>query len=207
MRIVRAAMSDELQQSGLFEDPLQLPHGLLYRPEFITRTEEAALLAAIAPLPLREARFREYFAKRRVIHFHASADAPAYAADEEEPFSNGPLPPFLIDLLAKVADWIEVAPASFVHALVSEYRPGTPIGWHRDKPVYGIVVGISLAGWGRMRWRPLASRSERKDVVALDLVPRSAYVMRGPIRWEWQHSMSPTKALRYSITFRTQAGV
>jgi len=198
-------MSDELQQSGLFDAPQQLPHGLLYRPAFITRAEEAALLAAIAPLPLREARFREYFAKRRVVHFHAGADTPAYEASEEDSFSSGPLPPFLTELLQKVADWVEVAPAAFVHALVSEYRPGTPIGWHRDKSVYGIVVGVSLAGWGRMRWRPLASRSERKDVVALDLAPRSAYVMRGPIRWEWQHSMLPTKALRYSITFRTQA--
>jgi alkylated DNA repair dioxygenase AlkB len=69
-----------------------------------------------------------------------------------------------------------------VHALVSEYRPGTPIGWHRDKPVYGIVIGVSLAGWGRMRFRPLDSRAARATVL-LELEPRSVYVMQGPIRW------------------------
>ncbi|MEO8754753.1 MAG: alpha-ketoglutarate-dependent dioxygenase AlkB [Casimicrobiaceae bacterium] len=97
-----------------------------------------------------------------------------------------------------------IAPAAFVHALVSEYRPGTPIGWHRDKPDYGIVVGVSLAGWGRMRFRPFAAPDAR-HTVALDLAPRSAYVMRDAIRWDWQHSMPPTKELRYSITLRTRA--
>jgi len=99
-------MNDELQQSGLFDGPQPFPHGLLYRPDFITRAEEGALLAAIAPLPLREARFREYFAKRRVVHFHASADAPKYEAGEEDSFSSGLLPPFLTELLDKVAKWV-----------------------------------------------------------------------------------------------------
>jgi alkylated DNA repair dioxygenase AlkB len=92
-----------------------------------------------------------------------------------------------------------------VQALVSEYRPGTPIGWHRDKPVYGIVVGLSLAGPGRMRFRPLDLQATRDQTVLLELEPRSVYVMQRPIRWDWQHSMLPTKALRYSITFRTSA--
>ena len=198
-------MGNDVRHDELFALPQQLPYGLSYRPEFITREEEALLLAAIAPLPFREARFREYFAKRRVVHFHSGTERVAYEASDEESFSSGPLPPFLIELRQKVSAWIDIPSTSFVHALVSEYRPGTPIGWHRDKPIYGIVVGISLAGWGRMRFRPLDPRSSRNDVVVLNLEPRSAYVMQGPIRWQWQHSMLPTKALRYSITFRTRA--
>jgi alkylated DNA repair dioxygenase AlkB len=193
------------RQAELFDTPAQLPHGLVYRPDFITRAEEDELLAAIAPLPFREARFQEYFAKRRVVHFHPSGGGEAYDQNDDDTFSSGPLPPFLVALLRKVSEWLAIDTDRFVHALVSEYRPGTPIGWHRDKPAYGIVVGLSLAGPGRMRFRPLDPRAPRAAMVLLELEPRSVYVMQGPIRWEWQHSMLPTKALRYSITFRTRA--
>ena len=107
-------------------------------------------------------------------------------------------------LREKVARRLALPASTFVHALVSEYRPGTPIGWHRDKPSYGIVAGISLAGFGRMRWRPYAHQ-DAQHTVELDLAPRSLYVMRGPIRWQWQHSMPPMQELRYSITMRTRA--
>jgi alkylated DNA repair dioxygenase AlkB len=197
-------MDSDPMQSALFDFPRDLPQGLLYQTEFVTRGEEAALLAAIAPLPLREAKFREYFARRRVAHFHADADAPRYDDGGVDSFTSGPMPEFLAALRDKVAAWVGVAPSAFVHALVSEYRPGTPIGWHRDKPAYGIVVGVSLAGWGRMRFRPLEAQ-DAHHTVALDLAPRSVYVMRDAIRWQWQHSMLPTKELRYSITLRTRA--
>ena len=197
-------MRSDPVQPPLFDFPPDLPQGLLYQPDFVTVEEEDALLAAIAPLPLREAKFREYFAKRRVAHFHADADVPRYDDGGDDSFTSGPLPPFIVALRDEVARWIGVAPTAFVHALVSEYRPGTPIGWHRDKPVYGLVVGISLAGWARMRFRPLEARDLR-HTVALDLAPRSVYVMRDAIRWQWQHSLLPTKELRYSITFRTRA--
>jgi alkylated DNA repair dioxygenase AlkB len=203
-------MTVDQRQAALFDVPQPLPHGLVYRPQFISGDEEAALLDAFGSLSFREARFREYVAKRRVVHYHTEHSARTYDdGDDADGFSSGPLPPFLLDLRAKAATLADVAPSSFVHALVSEYRPGTPIGWHRDRPEYGIVVGISLAGWGRMRFRPRPpsanSRTDPKDIVVLDLEPRSGYVMRGAIRWEWQHSMLPTKALRYSVTFRTAA--
>ena len=196
---------EELRQADLFDASNQLPHGLVYQREFVTRDEEKTLLEAIAPLPFREARFQEYFAKRRVVHFHPAGSGEAYDASDDA-FSSGPLPPFLVELQGKVATWLGIDPTAFVHALVSEYRVGTPIGWHRDKPVYGIVVGLSLAGPGRMRFRPFDSRASRDSTVLLELEPRSIYVMRDEIRWQWQHSMLPTKALRYSITFRTGAG-
>src|SRR5262245_35147908 len=117
-------MSRLPDQPGLFDAERELPQGLVYQPDFLTRDEEEELLAAIAPLPLREARFREYFAKRRVAHFHDGDDAPAYDDGGADSFTSGPLPPFLVALRDKVARHIALSPAAFVHALVSEYRPG-----------------------------------------------------------------------------------
>ncbi len=194
-------MAHDLQQAGLFDAPADLPQGLRYEPGFLTREEESALLASIATLTLREARFREYYARRRVAHFHDGVEAPAY---DDGLDASGSLPGFLAGLRDKVARHLDLPASGIVHALVSEYRPGTPIGWHRDKPVYGIVAGVSLAGFGRMRWRPYA-RMDARHTVELELAPRSLYVMRGPIRWQWQHSMPPMRELRYSITLRTRA--
>ena len=194
----------DLAQASLFDVTRELPEGLRYEPEFVTPTQETELLAGIAPLSLHEAQFREYFAKRRVAHFHEGADVPRYEDGDADSLSSGPLPPFLVALRERVANHLGLAPEGFVHVLVSEYRPGTPIGWHRDRPEYGIVVGVSLAGWGRMRFRPYAARDARHTLV-LDLAPRSIYVMRDAIRWQWQHSMLPTRELRYSITLRTRA--
>ena len=176
-----------------------LPKGLDYQADFLTAGEEATLLSTIAPLPFREATFQQYTARRRVVRFGRSYDAEREAWVESEP-----LPDWLAQLQCRVARRQRVAPDAFAHALVTEYRPGTPIGWHRDKPQYGSVVGISLAGVGRMRWRPYAHQ-DAQHTVSLDLARRSMYVMRGPIRWQWQHSMTPMRELRYSITFRTRA--
>jgi len=197
---------EEQRQAELFDSPATLPHGLVYRREFLTRAEEQALLRAIAPLPFREARFGEYFAKRRVVHFHPPG-TDAYDGNDVDTFASGVLPQFLVALRGKIAAWLGIEAARFVHVLVTEYRPGTPIGWHRDKAVYGIVVGLSLAGWGRMRFRPLDAQASHDAMVGLDLEPRSVYVMQGPIRWRWQHSMLPTRELRYSVTFRTPADI
>jgi alkylated DNA repair dioxygenase AlkB len=191
-------------QASLFDDAEELPQGLLYVPGFLTGAEEAALLASIAPLPLRAAKFREYFARRRVAHFHDEADAPRYDDARADAFTSGPLPPFLRALRDKVAAHLRLPPHAFVHALVSEYRPGTPIGWHRDKPGYGIVAGVSLAGTGTMRFRPYAEQDAR-HTVSVELAPRSLYVMRDAIRSHWQHSMPPIRELRYSVTLRTRA--
>ena len=198
-------MSRVIQQASLFDEAQSLPEGLTYQTDFLSAAEEQQLLAEIAPLPLREARFREFFAKRRVAHFHEDPQAPDDEYGGADALASGPLPPFLVALRAKVAVRLGIPAAAFVHALVSEYRPGTPIGWHRDKPAYGIVVGISLAGVGRMRFRPYAAQ-DAKHTLVLDVAPRSLYVMRDDVRWQWQHSMLPAKELRYSITMRTAAG-
>ena len=193
-------------QCELFELPPRLPHGLVYRPQFLTRAEEASLLAGIAPLPFRQARFQQYLARRRVVHFRADGDAGTEDAyDDGESFSAGPVPAFLAALQQRIASAFGIARSAFVHTLVSEYQPGAPIGWHRDKPAYGVVFGLSLKGRGTMRFRPLESHIEPRQTLVLELEPRSLYVMQGPIRWLWQHSMLPARELRYSITFRTRA--
>jgi alkylated DNA repair dioxygenase AlkB len=120
-----------------------------------------------------------------------------------------PIPEFLAPLRARAAHWAGVESEDFVQALIAEYAPGTPLGWHRDVPDFELIVGISLGGTARIRFRPYPWKTERrKDVFALELDPRSAYILRDEARWGWQHSIPPTKELRYSITFRTarQAG-
>jgi alkylated DNA repair dioxygenase AlkB len=189
------------QQTNLFEAATgPLPDGLAYQPDFIDLTEESALLAAIAALPLHEAQYKQFTAKRRIASFGGQYD---FSTNVLEPAPD--LPESLHPLRAKVAHWLGVAPDQFAHTLVAEYQPGTPLGWHRDVPQFERIVGISLAGRARMRFRPYPLReNRRRDVFSLELEPRSVYVLQDDARWRWQHSVSPTKMLRYSITFRTR---
>ncbi len=185
---------------GLFAPGSGFPDGFAYAPDFLAPGEEAELLAVIATLPFGEARYREFTAKRRTVSYGASYD---FGTNELTPAP--PVPAFLASLRTKVAAWVGIAPTDFAYALVTEYRPGTQLGWHRDVPNFEVVVGISLAGAARMRFRPWPPRGDgpRRAAFHVDLAPRSAYVLRDQIRWRWQHAISPTKTLRYSITFRT----
>jgi alkylated DNA repair dioxygenase AlkB len=186
-------------QGDLFEIPQSLPNGMTYEPEFISPDEEEALLAEIANLPLSEAKYKQFTAKRRIMSYGASYD---FSSNELIP--AGPIPPFLQHLRDRVAQWVELPATSFTHALIAEYKPGTQLGWHRDVPDFEVIVGVSLSGACRMRLRPYPPRKGKNpDALSLTLESRSAYVMRGPARWGWQHSIPPTKSLRYSITFRT----
>ena len=177
-----------------------MPAGLRYEPDFLSPAEEAALLAGLRELPLQEAKYKAYTARRRIAAFGAAYDFETYELGPAPP-----LPAFLQDLRRKVAAWAAVPEHAFAHALVNEYRPGTPLGWHRDVPEFELIVGVSLVGTCRMRFRPYPPQKGAK-VFVLDLAPRSAYAMRDEIRWRWQHSVAPTKELRYSITFRTRRG-
>jgi alkylated DNA repair dioxygenase AlkB len=190
-------MDARVEQAALFDAAPPLPNGLVYRPGFLTEAEESALVSTLGRLPFREATYQQYLARRRVVLYGR-----AYDDQEREWQPAEPLPPVLERLRAKVAQWVDVAPDDFVHVLATEYRPGTPIGWHRDAPMYGFVVGVSLAGACRMRFRPL-DEARHDEVFALELQPRSLYVMRDDIRWFWQHNIPPVKATRYSITLRT----
>ena len=116
-----------------------------------------------------------------------------------------PIAEFLHPLKTRVAQWMGVEPEKIRHVLVAEYRAGTALGWHRDVPNFELVCGVSLAASTRMRFRPFPPDKDRKRILSLELAPRSAYILRGDARWRWQHSIPPTKALRYSMTFRTLA--
>jgi alkylated DNA repair dioxygenase AlkB len=175
-----------------------MPEGLRYELDFIGEAEEAQLLAAIAALPLEEAKYKSFRAKRRTVSFGFDYDFDTYRL--------GPapeIPPFLFPLRGKAAVLMGIEESAFAHALVTEYRPGTELGWHRDVGEFEVIVGISLAGSCRMRFRRYPPEKGAKTFV-LELAPRSVYVLRDEIRWRWQHSVAPTKELRYSITFRTR---
>jgi alkylated DNA repair dioxygenase AlkB len=188
-------------QPDLFgADVSVLPAGMRFQEDFIDAAAEAALLAAIGGLALHEARYKSYTARRRIRSYGTQ-----YDYDDNRLLPAEPLAPFLMPLREKVAAWAGVAPEDFGNALVAEYRPGTPLGWHRDVPDYELVAGVSLGGHARMRLRPYPPESGGKaDVLVLDLAPRSAYVLQGVARWGWQHSILPTPELRWSVTFRTR---
>jgi len=122
--------------------------------------------------------------------------------DADVPVKGPPLPPFLRPLQRKVAKWLDVPVARVVEALVTEYQPGTPIGWHRDREMFDAIIGVSLAGWCTLQLRPIRDKT-KGATLSLPLEPRSAYLMQNESRWDWQHHIPPTKTLRYSITFRT----
>jgi alkylated DNA repair dioxygenase AlkB len=191
--------TDPLQPDLFHATSPVLPDGMRYQTGFLDASEEAALLGHIAALPLARMRYRGYTALRRTVSYGGSYDFSAGRLDPAEPIA-----PWLLPLRDKAAAWLGVAPAAFTQALVAEYRPGTPLGWHRDVPDFEDVVGISLGQPAVLRFRPYPPREpKRSGVVKLVIEPRSIYLLRGPARWAWQHSVAPTKALRHSITFRT----
>lgn len=187
-------------QSELFEPAAPpLPEGMRYEPEFLSPAEEESLVALAQSLPLAEMNYKGYTARRRVASYGGSYDFDANRLREAQA-----LPPSLEPLRAKVAAWLGVAPGAFTQALVAEYRPGTPLGWHRDVPDFEDIVGVSLLGEAVMRFRPYPpDRPQKADVLKLVVEPRSIYLLRGPARWAWQHAVAATRTLRYSITFRT----
>jgi alkylated DNA repair dioxygenase AlkB len=188
-------------QGSLFEPSEGLPAGLAYEAAFIGRDEERALIEVIARLPLHEARYKEYTARRRVVAFGSKFDFDAYQL-KAQPI--GVLPDPLQALRERLAAWTGIAVDDFVHVMVAEYPPGTPLGWHRDAPDYELIAGVSLGSAARLRFRPWPPRDPKKDdILALELAPRSAYRMAQTARWGWQHSVPPVPALRYSVTMRT----
>jgi len=191
-----------MQPSLFADESLPLLPGARFVPEFLDRDAEAALLETIATLTLTEAAYKQYTARRRVAAFGGKFDY-----DTNELREAPPIPPSLLPLRERVARWLGVEAQRFEQMLVAEYRPGTPLGWHRDVPQFESIVGLSLLGDARMRLRPYPPQPGRaKDTLELALAPRSIYVLEGPARWQWQHSIVETKALRYSITLRTRRG-
>jgi alkylated DNA repair dioxygenase AlkB len=189
-------------QGDLFGSPAPpLPEGMRYEPDFLDADEADRLIALIDALPLKEMQYKSYTARRRIVSYGGRYD---FSKNALQP--AGDVPAILHPLREKVAAWLQVDPRRFTQILVAEYRPGTPLGWHRDVPDFEDIVGVSLGGTAILRFRPYPPvRPKKADILKLQVEPRSIYLLRGPARWAWQHSVAPTTELRYSITFRTPA--
>jgi len=175
-----------------------LVRGFVYEPHFLSATEETALIDQVRRLPLQEAEYKQFRAKRRIQSYGARYDFSANRLMAAEPIAA-----FLHPLLGHVAEWTGCPAEDFTQALVAEYAPGTQLGWHRDVPEFELVVGVSLASPCRMRFRRYPPQA-REPSIAVALAPRSVYRLEGEARWQWQHRIPPTPGLRYSITFRTR---
>ena len=191
-------------QGFLFDTRPLLPPGFEYGPDFVTFAEEQQLLSAIEQIQFSQVVMRGGIAKRRTSHYGWT-----YGYERRETEPGPPIPEFLWDVRARMAKWAALGPDAFAEALITEYPAGAPIGWHRDAPMFGDVAGISLAASCRMKFRPYVSPRDARDAGVrrttheVELAPRSAYLIRGNARRDFEHSIPPVEKRRYSITFRT----
>ena len=182
-------------QLGLFPADPGLPEGFCYRPDFITADEERALAERLAALPLMEFEFQGFLGKRRVVSYGWQ-----YVFDGSGLKKADDMPDFLLPLRAQAAAFAGIEPEALQHVLLTEYRAGAAIGWHKDRSVFGETVGISLLSPCRFRFR--RRQGAKWERASLNAEPRSAYLLAGASRSEWEHSIPEVDALRYSITFR-----
>ena len=175
----------------------ELPNGLLLFPEFVSKGEERELLRFIEGIEFRTIRMHGVTAKRRVKQFGWH-----YAFESYQLTETDPIPEAFAGIRERSAALAGIATPDWAEALVTEYAAGAGIGWHRDAPAFGIVAGISLKSECRMRFRKGGEGGERV-VSAVELLPRSMYLLTDEVRTQWQHMIPPTRELRYSITFRT----
>jgi alkylated DNA repair dioxygenase AlkB len=172
-----------------------LPDGFRYQAELISGTEQDELVRHVQDLPFKQFEFHGYTGHRRVVSFGWQYDFAAHQLSKAHD-----MPAFLLALRQRAAAFAGLEAESLTHVLVTEYQPGAGIGWHRDKAVFGEVVGISLLAPCVFRLRrAVGNRWERVSLVA---EPGSAYLLSGPARTIWEHSIPPVATLRYSVTFR-----
>jgi alkylated DNA repair protein (DNA oxidative demethylase) len=180
--------------SLLFDEPLIA--GLDYREDLITPVEEETLIGRLEQLDLTPFRFQGWLGNRKTQSFGWRYDF------DDASFAPGePIPGWLEPLREKAAAFARLEAREFVHALLARYDPGAGIGWHRDRDVFDRVVGISLASPAILRFRQRTATSFRR--ASLEVLPRSAYLLSGESRWDWEHRIVPGEQLRFSITFRT----
>jgi len=181
---------------------LEAPEGFLYQADILPLEEEQELVERIRGLPLKEFEFHGYVGKRRTLSYGWHYD---FGQEKLQPTDE--IPAFLHKLRERAAVFAGLAEGDLPHALVTEYSPGTMIGWHRDKGVFSDVVGISLLSPCIFRLRRKADSTGSTRATwqrySLTVAPRSAYLLRGIARTEWEHSIPGVEALRYSITFRS----
>ncbi|MES2119859.1 MAG: alpha-ketoglutarate-dependent dioxygenase AlkB [Pseudomonadota bacterium] len=179
--------------STLFDAPLV--EGLRYAEAAISVAEEQALLDRLVPLDLAPFRFHGWLGNRRTqsLGWRYDFDDASFTPAE-------PIPDWLAPLRARAASFAGLQSEDIVHVLLARYDPGAGIGWHRDRDVFEEVVGISLATPATLRFRQRLPTGFRR--ASIEVAPRSAYLLSGEARHEWEHSISPGDQLRFSITFR-----
>ena len=183
-------------QPSFLAPPAGMPEGLAYAPDFLSEAEEAALAGRLDMLDFKPFEFHGFLGKRQTVSFGWS-----YRFDGSGLGAAPPIPDWLRPVRARAAAFAGLAADALEHVLLVKYDEGAGLGWHRDRPVFGDVIGISLLSPAPLRFR-------RKDGAkwqrfTLPAEPRSIYLLRGPSRSEWEHSLTPVATLRYSITFRT----
>jgi alkylated DNA repair dioxygenase AlkB len=190
-----------VNQPSLFAVPSgPFPEGFCYCPDAITAEDETGLLAEIAGLPFKEFQFHGFEGKRRVVSFGWR-----YDFSEHKALPADPIPPFLRQACDKIQAATGFVFGDLEQVLVTEYTPGAPIGWHKDRRVFGKVMGLSLASPCSFRLRKSLGNGKWQRTT-FRLEPRSAYLLSGAARREWEHSIPPVEALRYSLTFRNLRG-
>jgi alkylated DNA repair dioxygenase AlkB len=189
-------MEASVPQLGLFGSHEGFPEGFSYEEDILSAEEERALVRAFADLPFKDFEFQGFQGHRRVVSFGWHYDFNTRGLGSAEA-----IPDFMLPLREKAASFAGVPSDALQHVLVTEYAPGAGIGWHRDRPEFGIIVGVSLLATCHFRLRrKVGTKWERASLMAL---PRSIYLMQGTARHEWQHSIPAVDSLRYSVTFRT----
>jgi alkylated DNA repair dioxygenase AlkB len=179
-----------------FLDAADGPAGLRYRPDFLTANEETELAERIGALPFRPFEFQGFLGKRETVSFGWS-----YRFDGSGLSEAAPIPDWLLPVRARAAAFAGLVPEALEHALLIRYGEGAGLGWHRDRPVFDDVLGISLLSPAPLRFRRREGAKWRRFTLAAE--PRSIYLLRGPARSEWEHSIPPVGTLRYSITLRS----
>ena len=171
--------------------------GLVLVSDAVDPALESALTKQIDASPLAPFQFGQWEGKRLTTHYGS-----AYDYQRARPVPAPPLPDWLIDLRALLAPRVGREPEAFEQALLIRYDPGAGIGWHRDRPQYGEVIGLSLGARAvlRLRRRREGGGFERAGA---ELAPRSLYLLSGEVRSEWEHSITPIGETRWSVTLRT----
>lgn len=183
----------------LFPEERTLPEGFRYTPNFITPAEEGELVGVIKKLELQTFTFQGYEAKRRVASFGHD-----WSFENQRLSKGADIPPAFLPLVKKVASHLRLQAVDIAELLVTEYPEGSVINWHRDAPPFDLIAGISLLTDCTFRLRPYdKALQSRSAIVSLPVARRSLYVLQGPSRTGWQHSITAVKHLRYSITLRT----
>lgn len=175
---------------------LELIPGLAVRDELITPEKETALIGRIGELNLTPFKFQGFTGKRLTTSFGW-----AYNFDRGGLGKTDPIPDWLLPVRDLAASLAGIEPDELVQALVIRYDPGAGIGWHRDRPIFDRVVGLSLGAPATLSFRQRTATGFRR--IKLPLTPRGAYSLSGEVRHEWEHGIAAHDALRFSITFRS----